>query len=138
MRRSFFYPALAIAAILAALLSGCATNTGDASVDRRGRVTNAVAKEVFNAVLHFGLNEGRSLMAGQNGQDAAAAAFDAATGIVSSDSLQRVLEAYAGPQVAVVAAEQFDKADPKTPAEKSFIANVIGAGFQLAANQLAK
>lgn len=125
-------------ACCALALAGCATNTGDASADRRGRVTNAIGKEVFNAVLSFGLGQGRAYMTGQNGQDAAAGAFEAAVSVVSSDSLKRIVDAYAGPEVAAVAAAQFDKAAPQTLQEKSWVANVIGAGLQLAANQLTK
>lgn len=126
----------ALASLL--LLCSCATDTGDASVDRRGRVTNAIGKELFNVVLNFGLTQGRDLLTGQNGQDAAAGAFEAAKGLVTSDSISRVMTAYAGPQIAAVAQAQFDKAAPVTPKERSFTANVIGAALQLAANQLTK
>jgi len=129
---------LASLLLCAALLTGCATTTGNVSTDARGRVTNAVAKEVFNAVLSFAMNEGVSYMTGQNGQDAAAGAFQAATGLVSSASIGRIVDAYAGPQVGIVAQQQFAAANPQTPADKALIANVIGAALQQAANQLAK
>lgn len=124
--------------ILCALPLGCATDTPDAAANRRGRVTNAVAGEVFNAVLNFGLSEGRQYLTGQNGQDAAAGAFDAAAGLISSESIGRIVAAYAGPEVATIAQTQFDAADPKTPGDKVLIANTIGAALQLAANQLTK
>lgn len=114
----------------------CATDTGNPSKDRAGRVTNAVLKNVFIAALNFGMSEGQSYIEGQNGQDAAHAAFLAADrGLISSTTLNDIVTAYAGPQVGAVAAQQFAAANPKTPADAKAVANTIGAAFQQAANQ---
>lgn len=132
---------LTIALIPALLLCSCATNTGDPAKDKRGRITNAVGTEVFNAVLSFGLNEGASLIAGQNGQDASAAAFSAAkqagAGLISSATFQHIMAAAAGPQVASVATQQLQAAKPQTAAQQAYVINTIGAALQSSNNQLA-
>lgn len=115
--------------------AGCATDTGDPVKDRRGRVVNELGKQVFNAVLSWGTTQGVDALTGRNGQDAAAGAFEAAR---SSFDIGRIVDAYAGPQVAAVVAQQMAVANPQTPKEKTFFANVIGAALQLAANQFAK
>lgn len=121
---------------LVCLIFGCATDSGDAAKDRRGRVTNAVLKTIFVAALNFGVSEGQSYLEGQNGQDAAHAAFLAADkGLISSSTINDLVTAYAGPQVGQVAAQQFTAANPQTPAESKAVANTIGAAFQEAANQ---
>lgn len=127
---------LSLAAAALVCVAGCATDTGNPSADRRGRVTNAIGQEVFNAVLRFGLNQGSALLTGQNGQDAAKGAFQAAAGLVSSDSVRRVIAAYAGPEVAAVAQAAYDKAAPASQPERAYIVNTIGAALQQAANQL--
>lgn len=125
--------------VVASLFAGCATNTGVPWKDRLGRVSNAAGEELFNSVLSFGLSEGRNLLTGQNGQDAAAGAFQAASGgLISSGAFEHYMSAWAGPQVAAVAAEQFAKANPQTPAQSAKVANTIGAALQLAANMMAK
>lgn len=127
-----------IAAILAlCLLSGCATNTGDAAKDQRGRVTNAVLAEVFNAVVRAGVSAGGSALAGRNGQDAAHAAFIAAAQINGTEVLDRILVAYAGPQVQPVAdaaMAQIAKVNPRTASDKVAVLNTIGAAIQSVAN----
>lgn len=121
------------------LIPGCATDTGDPKVDRRGRITNAVLEETFNSVLAFGLHEGAAYVSGQNGQDAAAAAFQAAqSGILSSHGIEHIVKAAAGPTVANEAASAFAAAAPASPAEATLVSNTIGAALQIAANQLAK
>lgn len=127
-----------ITIILCLSFSGCATDTGDAKKDARGRATNEVGKQVFNALLSWGLNEGVSQMTGQNGQDAAAAAFGAAKSVAGGINISNIMRAYAGPEVAAKVDEQLAVANPQTPAEKSYFANVAGAALQLAANQLSR
>jgi hypothetical protein len=133
---------LAICALIGlalAVLPGCATDTGNASKDRAGRVTNAIGEELFNSILAFGLGEGRAYLTGQNGQDAAAAAFQAASsGILSTGGIQRIVSAYAGPEVANVVAEKFAAVAPATPAQAAITSNIIGSALQTAANQLAE
>lgn len=125
--------------VLAGLLSGCATDSGNVSADRRGRITNAVLEETFNSVLSFGLNRGAVYISGQNGQDAAQAAFQAAqAGILSSGGIQHIVAAAAGPVVAQKAAASFAIANPQTPVDAVLVSNTIGAALQQAANQLAK
>lgn len=132
-------PLTTFALIASALFfAGCSTNTGDATADRRGRVTNAVLEETFNSVLAFGLNQGASLIAGQNGQDAAHAIFTAANqGVLSSGGINHIVSAWAGPEVGSVVAAKMQEANPQTPADKVLVANTIGAAIQIAANQLA-
>jgi len=114
----------------------CATDTGNPSKDRAGRVTNAALKDIFLAALSFGASEGQSYLEGKNGQDAASAAFIAAgKGLISSGTFNDIVTAYAGPEVGQVAAAQFAKANPQTPADSAKVANTIGAAFQQAANQ---
>lgn len=126
---------IALLTISTLAFTSCATDTGDAAKDRRGRVTNAVLKEVFTAALSFGAAEGRAYLSGQNGQDAAAGAFEAAgQSFLSSSTFDHIVAAYAGPQVAKVAAQQFAKANPQTPGDRAMVANTIGAAFQQVAN----
>lgn len=121
------------------LFASCATDTGNVRHDRAARITNEVGKQVFSAIVSYGLNRGQRYLTGQNGQDAAEGAFEAAKqSALTSIDLGRIIDAYAGPEVATIAQIEFEDAAPRTPAEKSYIANVIGAGLQLAANQLAK
>lgn len=120
------------------LITGCQTDTGDAGKDRAGRVTNAVLTQVFNSALNYGLTEGQQYLTGQNGQDAAAGAFTAAAGLVSSDAIASYVKAYAGPQLGGVTNALVQQANPQTPSDTALVANTIGAAFQLAANQLAE
>lgn len=121
---------------LIAFLTGCATNTGDPAKDARGRATNEVGKQLFTAMLSFGLEQGRQAMTGRNGQDAAAGAFEAAS---QGLDIGKVIDAAAGSQVADAAATAYADAKARAPqASPSWLKNVIGAGLQLAANQLAK
>lgn len=116
-------------------LSGCATDTGDAKKDARGRAINETGKQVFNAIVKFGLSEGSQYLAGRNGQDAAAGAFEAAKGATSSFNIGDIITAYAGPEIGDVAHEQMIVAKPANAIEAKYIANVIGAGLQLVANR---
>lgn len=124
-----------IIAVLCLATFGCATDTGDAKKDARGRATNEAGKQVFNALLSWGMNQGVAYMTGQNGQDAAAGAFEAAKGNID---IGKIVSAYAGPEVASQVTTQIASANPQTPAQKSYFANVAGAALQLAANQLTK
>lgn len=128
---------LSLVLIAATLIfTGCATNTGDPAKDARGRVTNEVGKQLFNAVLNFGLGQGAEYLSGRNGQDAAAGAFAAAS---QGLDIGKVIDAAAGSQVADAATKAYADAKARAPqASPSFLKNVIGAGLQLAANQLAK
>lgn len=119
-------------------LSGCATNTGDPKKDARGRAWNEAGKQAFNAVLNFGLSEGSQYLAGRNGQDAAAGAFEAAKSATSSFNIGAIVSAYAGPEIGAVAEEQMIVAKPANGAQAKQLANIIGAALQLRANQLAK
>jgi hypothetical protein len=127
-----------ILTLTALLIFGCATDTGDPKKDARGRATNEVGKQVFNALLSWGLNEGVAQMTGQNGQDAAAGAFGAAKSVAGGINISNIMRAYAGPEVAAKVDEQLAIANPQTPQQRSYFANVAGAALQLAANQLTK
>lgn len=118
--------------------AGCATDTGDPKKDARGRAWNEAGKQAFNAVLNFGLSEGTQYLAGRNGQDAAAGAFEAAKSATSSFNIGAIVSAYAGPEVGAVAEEQMIVAKPANGAQAKQLANIIGAALQLRANQLAK
>lgn len=138
-------PVVAPFAVLAFALflfaaTGCETMSGNATKDRRGRITNAVASEAFSAVLKIGLGVGLNALEGRNGQDAAGAVFASATQIDGGAALARVLKAAAGPEIAPianVAARQFDAAKPQTAAERKFLADTIGAAIQASANTVA-
>ncbi len=119
-------------------LTSCATTGPDTAANARGRVVNELGKQVFNALLSWGLNEGVSQMTGQNGQDAAAGAFGAAKSVAAGINISNIMRAYAGPEVAAKVDEQLAIVNPQTPKERSYFANVAGAAMQLAANQLAK
>lgn len=123
---------------LSLAFAGCATDTGDPGKDARARAFNEAGKQVFNAVLNFGLNEGAGYLSGRNGQDAAAGAFEAAKSSMASFNIGDIVSAYAGPEVGAVAHEQMMAAKPANGKEAKFFANVIGAALQLGANQLTK
>lgn len=132
---------MGVAALLFLLLQGCATMSGDPAADRRGRITNALGREVFSAVLQVGLGLGTNALAGRNGQDAAQAVFESAGRIDGGAALERVLLAAAGPKVAPLAdaaAAELERANPQTAAERRLIVNTIGAAIQTAANIQAK
>lgn len=122
------------------LLGGCATDTGDARRNQRGRITNAVLEEAFNAALKVGLSAGEGAVNGWAIQNGASAIFDnPQVSIDGGAALEHIILAAAGPEakpLAKAAAVQFDKANPKTPAEKAAVANTIGAGLQHAAAQV--
>lgn len=122
-------------AVTASMLCACATNTGDSSADARGRITNAAAKELWNGVVSFGTQYAANSLSGQKGQATADAAFKAAGAVFSADAFRRVLAAKADPAVAAKAAQLYEQANPQTPTEHSFVANVIGSGLQYVANQ---
>lgn len=129
---------VAIGLVFAMLFTGCSTNTGDAKKDTTGRVTNAVATEVFNAVLKAGMQYGTQALTGTNGQDAAKSIFENVAEIQGPSAIEHIMQAYAGPQVSPVAqaaAAEFQRVNPQTPDEKSLILNTIGAAVQQAANE---
>lgn len=137
MIRTILAVVVAIVLILL-LLPGCGTNTGNPSKDKAGAVTNAVLQDVFNQVLDAGLGVGASALEGQNGQDAAEAAFLAAGEHAGVDALGTILTAYAGPQIAPVATAATNAltgANPQTPADKVAVLNTIGAAIQTAADE---
>lgn len=132
--------AVAIAVLIVLwLIPGCATNTGNAATDQRGRVTNAIGAEAAKVVWNFALNSGTSYLQGQNGQAAASAAFTAAKTIQSYDGAMgfaNIIRAAAGPQVAQAAQQAYVAANPQTPEQKVFVANSICGALQNAANSL--
>lgn len=124
--------------VFLSLFVGCNTDTGNLVKDRNGRVTNAVLKDVFNTVLQAGLSYGTASLSGQNGQDAAEAAFISAGESNGVNMIGDIMTAYAGPQVAPItnaALSALKQANPQTPAEKAAVLNTIGAAIQTAANQ---
>jgi hypothetical protein len=60
------------------------------------------------------------------------------TGNASTGGIQRIVSAYAGPEVANVVAEKFAAVAPATPAQAAITSNIIGSALQTAANQLAE
>lgn len=120
------------------LIPGCATDTGDPKKDRQGRVTNAVLQDVFNIALQGAMSAGAAALQGQNGQDAANAAFESAALSGGVNLIGDAITAYAGPQakpIAVAAQKAVALASPQTPADKAAVLNTIGAAIQQAANQ---
>lgn len=133
------YP-IALLLAVALLLSACATNTGNVSADTRGRVTNAVLKDVFNTVVSAGIQYGVSSLTGQNGQDAAEAAFLSAGQANGVSAFRDIEAAYAGPQikpVVDVALDAIAKANPQSAADRVLVLNTVGAAIQSVANQYA-
>lgn len=128
---------LAVVLVTSLLAGGCATNTGDPKKDARGRAWNEAGKQAFNAVLNFGLSEGSQYLAGRNGQDAAAGAFEAGKSAMGSFNIGDIVSAYAGPEVGAVAQEQMIVSKPANATQAKQMANIIGAALQLRANQLA-
>lgn len=139
---------VSLLAVTALAFTGCVTDpvTGKKTfnplaweqVPANRAVTNAVLQDVFNTVLTAGLSAGGAALMGQNGQDAAQAAFIAAGESNGVNALGTLLTAYAGPQIAPVAnaaIAALTKAQPVTPADKVAVLNTIGAAIQTAANE---
>lgn len=136
----------AIIAIIAitALLSSCATDTGDVTKDRRDRVTNAilsaVGKAVASAAVSTLTNAATQQMNGSKVDLAQAASQGLWTNvgsIANSDSLEKVINAWSGgaiKPIAAVAAQKFNEAHPVTPEDKkqvvATIANAITKATQ--------
>lgn len=130
--------AVVIASLCAMLVTGCSTNTGDPKKDTAGRVTNAVATEVFNAVLKAGIQYGTQALTGTNGQDAAKSIFENVAVIDAPSAISHIMQAYAGPQVAPiaqVAEDEFKRVNPLTQADRELVLNTIGAAVQQVANE---
>lgn len=129
--------------IIVLLVTGCATNTGDETKDRRGRVTNAVLENIAKAVGQVALSTLTNAATQQlngNKVDLAQAASEGlwknAGTIVDSNSLTNVINAWSGgaiKPVAAVAAQKFEEAKPVTPAEKAAVVNTIAASISKAA-----
>lgn len=118
-----------ILAIAALLFSSCATNTGNPSKDRAGRVTNAaltIAGKALASSLWQSIatgNEGQKL---DLAQSASEGLWRAGAEVVTSDNLKTLVNAWSGgkiPAVATTAATQFAKLNPQTTAERIAVVN---------------
>lgn len=117
-----------------AILSTCATipqaNQDDAK--------QALLADVYNTVYDGAANYTNSVMQGQNGQDAAEAAFIAAGTKNGIAAIGTLLKDYAGPGISALAQKinaAVSKANPKTPADQTAVLNTVGAALQTVANQ---
>jgi hypothetical protein len=120
-------------------LPGCATNTGNPSKDRAGRVTNATLSALGDAVAGFA---GNTLVAmasqelSSGGIDMASAAsaglYASAPSVVNSKDIENIINAWSGntlPTIATKAAQKFAVARPITPADKIAVTNAIAAAL---------
>lgn len=129
-----------ILVIVAAIsLIGCATDTGDAAKDRRGRVTNAVLESIASAVGKVAIstltNAATQQMSGGKVDLASAASqglWTNATSIVDSNTVAKIVNAWSDDSikpVAAIAAQKFAEVNPQTPAEKVAVVNAIATGI---------
>lgn len=137
--------ALALAVTVALYLGACATDTGNPSKDRAGRVTNAVLTNLAKDVgkLAVGALASAVTTAASGDTNARDLEHSAATGVwknvgtvdVASD-VSNIVSAWNGgtaPAVATAAAQVFTAADPQTPAQKAAVMNVIAGTISGAA-----
>ena len=117
-------------------LQGCAT----VPASTNAAVVKALETDAYNAVLQTATAYAGSAMAGQNGQDAALAAFEAAAIPNGAAAIGTLLTAYAGPEIAAVKAtvqtEVAKLTSKGVPAKDAL--NTVGAALQTVANQSAK
>lgn len=135
--------ALAIVCLPLALLPSCATDTGNVSKDRAGRVTNAVlesgAQFVGRVALATLQNAAQGAFDGGKvdlAHSAAEGLWAQAPSIVSSADVQRVVNAWSGNQldtVAAAAAAAYRQANPQTPAERAKVVDALAGSVSQAA-----
>ena len=120
-------------------LPGCATDTGDAAKDRRGRVTNevllTVGKFAGKIVLSSAANALTQRAAGLQIDYAEAAQqglWSNVDTILTSDDLARVVRAYAGPALPgadTALGAQFAAVAPQTAADRHRVIEALAGGM---------
>ncbi len=127
--------------LVAFLFIGCATDTGNVSTDRRGRVTNAILKELGNAVgsvLESSLkNVATDAISGQKVDMAQALTqglYANMGTIISAEGIGNIMNAWSGNELKPVAAIAVDKVNdlvkqtgPLTPVESRVIMSTIAS-----------
>lgn len=122
---------------LLCLLSSCATTTGDASKDARGRATNAALAEAAKVLGRVAVNSlttvAKQEMSGGTadyGHAVSQGLWAEAGSIVNSHAIANVVEAYSGkklPDTANKAADVFRTSTAPPTAKANAIATVISA-----------
>lgn len=128
---------VALLVISALLVSGCATTSGNAAADARGRATNAAlgeAARVLGSIAVSTLFNAAKQEASGGKVDFASAAsaglWSNAGTIVSSGAVERIVEAYSGgklPKTAEIAGDVFVSASGSNAAAANAIAAVISS-----------
>lgn len=129
-----------LAVLLVGELAGCATNTGNASKDRAGRVTNEVlltAGRVIGSGAVSAISDGVQQAVGGKHWDWSASAshglWTASTSLATSDELRRLVDAFSGPQAAAIKdAIEVPLAFAESPQEVRAIAAATAAGLDQA------
>ena len=124
-------------------LASCATDTPDASANRRARVTNAILSQVGSAVFKVALASfTQSLSARQNdrqidlGHSIANGLWTEAPTIISASSIAAVVDAYSSdhaPAIATAAAAAFASAPTANTRDKIAVINTIADAISSAA-----
>ena len=124
-------------ALLALLLTSCATDTGNAEKDRRGRTANAVLETAVRAIGRFSVSAIQNAVAQKmSGADvdwnaaASQGLWTTAPTLVSSADVNRAVEAWAGPQApAIKSAIAPQLAAAQSPEQVQAVAVSAAAGL---------
>ena len=138
-------PALVAILIPAIWLAGCATDTGNPSKDRAGRVTNAILTDVAKSVGKAAFDE--LTAQGDNsgpGHSAAQGLWvdgltKASVILISSGTLSDIINAWSGsdmPSTASAAAKAFTLAAPVTVADQQAVISTIATAISHAATSV--
>lgn len=119
------------------MLNGCATDTGVASKDRAGRVTNAVLQDAVKAIGSFAVASISNAVAQQTSTgkidwnaSASQGLWSSVPSLLSSDDVNNVIAAWAGPQApAITKAIAPELAAAVTPAQVQAVAQAAANGL---------